>query len=110
MHRAAAAAPAVAHGGERAPAAGNDQMQVARILDHRYEMLIVCRIDIEGARTFRPPVATAFAKGGHTGVGGSSPWLQQRIFDTGDATEDTFTRSGWQIVLPFLRSESTQST
>lgn len=42
------------------PAASDYEMQVAHILDHRHEAFVIRRIDIEGARPFRPPVAAAF--------------------------------------------------
>ena len=57
MHRAAAAAPAMAYRGERPPSPRHDQMQVARILDRRNEMLVIVGIDVQLERALAPPVA-----------------------------------------------------
>ena len=59
MHRTAATAPAMADGSERSPAAGDDQVQVACILDYRHEAFIIVRVDIERTGALRSPVAAA---------------------------------------------------
>src|SRR4051812_12867800 len=60
MYCTAAAAPAVANRGERPPAAGDDQVQIAFVFDYRHPLLVVIGIDVDLQCTLTPPVAAAF--------------------------------------------------
>src|SRR6476646_7402089 len=62
MHRPASTAPPMTDCGAWTPPAGNDQLQILRILDCGDETLVIIRIhfDRELQRALAPPVAAAF--------------------------------------------------